>query len=333
MSLSKLNIWVLIFLFLLPLQPLAQTLGFLTGSGGLGDESFNDATYKGMARAAKEFNSRLIVREWEQDRDMYRLFLELVNDNADLIVLNGDQFSPIIEKYASRFPKVKIIASDFDGGSSSNVKSIVYGQHEGAFLAGALSGWFTRSGKIGFIGAIDIDVVHAFLLGFEEGVAHASSKAEMVVDFISTLPDYSGFNDPARAARIAKKQYDSGVDVIFAVAGSSGNGVIRAARSEKKYVIGVDLDQDHMAKGFVLTSVVKRLDHAVYEELVKINNGAFKPGTVSYSLGNGGIGLSPMKYTKHKIPAWVLDSLKKARRDIITGKINVTNFLTPGDRP
>ncbi len=328
MFLSRLRIGLLIIILSWPvLASSAQTLGFLAGSGGLGDDSFNDGAYRGAARAAKEFNYRLITREWEQDRDMYRLFLELVHSGAGQIILNGDQFLPIIEKFASRFPEVKIIANDFYHGQSSNVKSIIYDQHEGAFMAGALSGWFTRTGKVGFIGAIDIKVIHAFLVGFEQGVAHASPKVKVVVDFISKLPDYSGFNDPARAAELARAQYDNGVDIIFTVAGLSGNGVIRTASIEKKYAIGVDRDQDHMAKGYVLTSVIKQLDHAVYEELAKIKKGAFTPGKVSYSLANGGISLSPMKYTRHKIPAWVLENLEKARQDIIEGKIKVRNYL------
>ncbi len=316
---GKLKTFIMLVLFLVPIQLSAETLGFLAGSGGLGDDSFNDATYRGMALAAKECGCKLVYREWEQERDMDLLFMELVNEKADQIVLNGNQFHPLIEKYAHKYPKLKIISNDFNGGNYLNVKSIVYGQHEGAFLAGALAGWFTRSGKIGFIGAIDIDVIDAFRVGFEEGVAYASSKSEVKVDFISKLPDYSGFNNPEKASQIAKKQYASGVDVIFAVAGLSGNGVIRTARMEEKFVIGVDRDQDHMAKGFVLTSVMKRLDVAVHTELLKINNGDFKPGKVVYSLVNGGISLSPMKYTKDKIPAWVLDKLKHTRQNIVSG--------------
>ncbi len=331
MSLGKLHIWVAILIFWLPVSLSGQTLGFLTGSGGLGDESFNDAVYRGMARAARESGHRLIYREWEQDRDMYGLFLELVEEKADRIVLNGDQFLPVVKKYASRFPKVKIIANDFEAGGAPNVKSIVYDHHEGAFLAGALSGWVTQSGKVGFIGAIDIDVVHSFLVGFREGVAFASPSCEVTVDFISRLPDYSGFNDPAGAAKIAGERYAGGVDVLFSVAGLSGNGVIRVAGMKRKYVIGVDRDQDHMARGFVLTSVIKQMDHAVYKELVKINNGAFEPGTVFYNLGNGGVALSPMKYTKHKIPSRILEKLEKVKQEIVGGKIRVTNSLKTGE--
>ncbi|MCG8688976.1 MAG: BMP family ABC transporter substrate-binding protein [Desulfobacterales bacterium] len=329
MRLSKASIWLIVFLLFIPVQVNSKNIGFLTGSGGLGDESFNDATYKGMAKAVKEFNHKLIVREWEQEKDMDQLFLGLVNSNADQIVLNGDQFLPLTENYADRFPTVKIIANDFYGGNYPNVKSIIYGQHEGSFLAGALAGWFTRSGKVGFIGAIDIDVIQAFLVGFNEGVAYASPNVDVAVEFISKLPDYSGFNDPSKASRLAKKMYDNNVDVIFAVAGLSGNGVIRTASIEKKYVIGVDRDQDHMAKGYVLTSVIKQLDHAVYQELAKVQKGGFTPGTISYSLGNGGIRLSEMKYTKHIIPAFILENLQKIKKDIISGTIKVTNFLEP----
>lgn len=330
MRLKQSYLWLLAFFFIFPLQVHGKTYGFIAGSGGLGDESFNDATYKGIATAAKEFNHNLIVREWEQEKDMVQLFQELVDSGANNIVLNGDQFMGLVDTYADRYPEIDIVANDFDGGAHPNVKSIIYGHHEGAFLAGALAGWFTRSGKVAFLGAVDIKVIQSFLVGFEEGVKYASPNVDISVEYVSRLPDYSGFNDPAKAAAIAQKIYKSGVDVIFAVAGLSGNGVIRTASVEKKYVIGVDRDQDYMAKGYVLSSVVKQLNHGVYQELVKAEESEFMPGRIVYNLANDGIRLSEMKYTKHLIPALVHENLRKVRQDIISGKIQVTDIMASG---
>ena len=148
-----------------------------------------------------------------------------------------------------------------------------------------------------------------------------------MVDFVSTGDDFSGFSDPGRGAEMAAGMYASGVDIIFAAAGLTGNGIIRAAKQAGKYVIGVDADQDHMAKGHVLTSMMKRLDRAAFLEVTRIVQGEFRPGITYYSLSNGGVSLSPMKYTHHLIPDAVHEALKATESDIIAGKIKVTDVL------
>lgn len=325
---TKLYTYLIIFLLIsLPVAANGWTVGFLAGSGGLGDESFNDMTYTGLAKAREEYKFNLIFREWEQNVSMDALLIELIEEHADLLVLNGNQFAPLIHNFAPKHPDILFIANDFDGGAYPNVKSIIYNQHEGAFLAGALAGWFTRSGHVGCIGAIDIPVIQAFQTGFTEGVLHAAQDTKITIENISKLPDYSGFNNPKGAYQLAQGQYNRGVDVIFSVAGMSGNGIIQAASDTEKFVIGVDSNQDHMAKGHVLTSVMKRLDIAVYQEAVKSANEAFTPGTMRYGLENHGISLTPMEYTKEIIPAQILKNLEKLEQKIISGEIRITNVL------
>jgi basic membrane protein A len=310
-----------------PLTAKAYTVCFLTGSEGLGDESFNDMTYKGLGQAQRRLGFDLEVREWEQDISMEELFLQLLEKEPELVVLNGNQFLPLIEKYARRLPRLDFIANDFDAGSYPNVKSIVYSQHEGAFLAGVLAANMSKTRKIGFLGAIDIEVIKAFRTGFIEGAQYASKDTMVVEEYISRFPDYTGFNNPHQGLELALSLYGSGVDVIFAVAGLSGNGIIQAAKIKGKYVIGVDSNQDHMAKGYVLTSVMKRLDTAVYIETVKTFGEKMKPGTVWYGLANGGVSLTPMEYTADVIPERVRKHLHKIEKQIISGKITVTNSL------
>ncbi len=319
---------ICLFVLIAPSFVAAWTIGFLTGSGGLGDESFNDMTYKGLGQTKEKLGLHIKVREWEQYLSMEKLFIELIEEKSDIIVLNGDQFQPLIEKYALQFKTVKLIANDFDAGYFPNVKSIVYSQHEGSFLAGALAGSFSETKKIAFIGAIDIAVIKAFQTGFIEGVKYVSPSARISVEYISHYPDFSGFNNPKTAYIMATSLYDKGVDVIFAVAGMSGNGIIQAAKNKQKYVIGVDSDQDHMAKGFVLTSVMKRLDVAVYTEVIKAYEGKFKAGTVWYGLENGGISLTSMRYTKDIIPLATQKKLHSLELKIINGEIAVTNTLS-----
>lgn len=310
----------------------AWTVGFLTGSGGLGDESFNDMTYKGLGQAKQELGIEIVVCEWEPEHSMEKLFLELVRRDSKLIVLNGDQFNPLLQKYAETFHTINFIANDFiatskDGSEFSNVKSIAYSQHEGAFLAGILAAEIFGMQHIGFLGAIEMDIIKAYYTGFVEGVKFSAPSARIAQRYISRHPDYSGFNNPHAGFDVASSMYRDGIDVIFAVAGASGNGIIHAAKKHNRYMIGVDSNQDHMAKGAVLTSVMKRLDIAVYNETINAFNGRFQPGTAWYGLANGGISLTPMKFTRHLIPNKTRKKLQHITEKIISGKITVTNSL------
>lgn len=318
---------LIVLTLLVPSAVSAWTVALLTGSGGLGDESFNDMTWVGLGMAREECNFTLILREWEPGISMAGLIREVLDEGANLIVLNGEQFIPLIDEFAPRNPQILFIANDFDGGEYPNLKTIIYSQHEGAFLAGALASLHSRSKKVGFIGAIDIPIIRAFQVGFTEGITYTSPDTEITVDFISESIDYSSFNNPEQAYQLAMKQYESGVDVIFAVAGVSGNGVINAATASSKFVIGVDADQDHMAQGLVLTSMMKRLDIALYQETLKAFRGEFTPGVIRYGLDNDGISLSPMTYTKDIIGETTLNTLQNLKQEIIEGKITVPDFL------
>lgn len=318
---------LIIFGIFFPVSAFGWTVALLTGSGGLGDESFNDMTWKGLGKAREECGFNLIFREWEQHIAMDQLLHEMLAEGADLVVLNGDQFLPLINDYATKYPQILFIANDFYGGDFPNLKSILYNQHEVAFLAGALAALHSRTGKLGFIGAIDIPVIKAFKVGFTEGAKYVSPQATVKVDYVSKLPDYSGFNNPPLALQLATAQYAKGIDVIFTAAGVSGNGVIQAARISRRFVIGVDADQDHMAKGHVLTSVMKRLDIALYRETVEAFRGNFSPGTTRYGLENGGISLTPMEYTRDIIGKDTINILQKLKKEIISKKIIVPDIL------
>lgn len=314
-------------ILLTALDVLGCTIGFLAGSGGLGDESFNDMTYAGIGKAANELDCKIVVREWEPAYSERELLQELIAEEASVLILNGDQFLPLIKDFASLHPEKFFIANDFQAEHSPNVKSIVYSQHQGAFLAGALAGSFSKSKHLGFIGAIDIDVIHAFELGFTEGVRYVTPHSQIQIEYISNLPNYSGFNNPKAGNQLALEMYKNGIDVVFGVAGMSGNGIIQAARLTDKFVIGVDSNQDHMAKGNVLTSVIKRLDIGVYKELKQALRGEFSPGTTWYGLENNGVSLTDMEYTHHLISPETKVLISELREKIISGEIEVTNYM------
>jgi basic membrane protein A len=317
----------------LPHQTVAATahplsVGLLAGAGGLGDQSYNDMLFAGLGRAQKIYQYRLIYEETEDTPDSQEAgMVQLIERGADVIFVNGSGLPAIVDQYAGRYPDKQFVISDHIADRHPNVAAMVFQAHEGAFLAGVLAGRMTQSGRVGFIGGVDIPLIHSFQVGYAEGVAFANPAVQLEVDFVSTGNDFSGFSDPGKGARLAAAMYAGGVDIIFAVAGLTGNGVIRTAQQTGKFAIGVDADQDHMAKGHVLTSMMKRLDRAAFLEVTHIVQGEFRAGTTIYNLANGGVSLSPMKYTRHLIPDEVLASLKAIESEIIAGRIQVTDIL------
>lgn len=326
------NIVAAALILLLPLPEADAgklTVGFLVSAGGLGDQSFNDMAYAGLGKAKKKYRFNLIHEETGALSARQRAGMErLIQRNADIIVVNGHMLEHLVLEYAPRHPEKHFIVNDYAIEGLPNVSSTVFEQHEGSFLAGVLAGSMTRARKIGFIGGVDMPIIHSFRVGFSEGVAHANADTEIISAFISPGGDFSGFDNPSAGYEEANRMYSLGIDIIFSAAGLTGNGVIQAARERERYVIGVDADQDHMAKGFVLTSMMKRLDRASFLEVAKVIEGKFTPGVNRYGLANGGVSLSPMTYTRRLIPVRVLQELKEVESDIISGKIRVTDYLT-----
>ncbi len=328
--------WIIVYLFVAAIFlcsncMAAKVVGFLMPQSGLGDQSFNDMTYAGMVKARNEFKFALIREKTTDNTENSRKAgLEvLLNRGATVVVANGWEFRNIIRKAAKKNPHVKFVLNDFAVTAGDNLVSTVYGQHEGAFLAGALSAWKTHTGKIGFIGGENMPIIRAFFKGFEEGAFYANKKIEIISEYIGGSDDHrSGFDNPGFAYLKAKEMYLADADIIFTVAGLSGNGVIQAALERKRFVIGVDADQDHMAKGYILTSVMKRLDIATYRELATIMKGEFEPGVHFYGLKEKGVALSPMTYTRELIGSDIINRLKDLEEKIISGQIVVTNILS-----
>ncbi len=312
-----------------------KSIDFTVGApikDGLGDRSFSDMTYVGLARVQKEFGIKLIfdvghqttISEPEREAAIQRLIDKKVN----LIVASGWQFLNSFKKFAKLYPNQKFLLNDVPIKGFPNVVSTAYAQHEGSFLAGCLAGWMTKTDKVGFVGAVDLVVIHAFRVGYTEGVKYANPKAKVLHTFVTTGNDFSGFEKPEEGFRLATKQFNEGADIIFQVAGGqTGRGVIQAAKKAGKFAIGVDTDEDHIAKGSVLTSMIKRVDVSTYKEVVKAANGKFTSGVIKYGLLNDGVSLSPMKYTKQFIPEDVLSNLKNVEAKIISGEIKVTDYL------
>lgn len=322
------GVWVCI-LYSGPASAKPWTIGFLTGVEKGIQSGFIQMASQGVYKAKQEHNFKVITETPDDvsQESMALAFRKLIEKQPDLIIATGYQMAEHVMEFAPRYPKILFLMIDVPIENMPNVMSVQFAAHEGSFLVGALAGWMTKTGTVGAIMGVDVPPVLAFFVGFKEGVHYANPDVHVQEAFLSKMPDFSGFISPEKGEELAGKWYGQDVDIIFSLAGTSGNGIIHQAQKEQKYVIGVDVDQDAMAKGYVLTSMMKRVDVAVYLAISQIVTGGFQPGSTCYGLKENGVGLTDMIYTKHLIPEDVLKNVKEAERKIISGELIVTDYL------
>ncbi|MFW5499737.1 MULTISPECIES: BMP family lipoprotein [unclassified Maridesulfovibrio] len=332
MSRAKVYIGMVLFLFIFiscfgnSSICCAETIkiGFVASGDTINDNSFNEMVACGLRRLQKDRHVELVVlRGGFTLESVTHAVKSTIGEGAGIVVVNsmpaGNRFGEI----ALDHPEVVFIFNDSNIDGYPNIISVDYAHASGSCLVGALCAWQTKTGKIGFIGGNELPVIMDFLKGFRRGVELSGKDVEVDVKFVRRGNSEKGFEDPQQANALALKMYGAGTDIIYAVAGLSGNGIIQAARETGNLVVGVDSDQDHLAKGTVLTSMMKRLDVAVYKECLAVLNGNFTPGCKAYGLADGGVGLTEMKYSKHLISNDVLRRLDSLRKGLISGKIKV----------
>jgi len=287
--------------------------------GGKFDKSFNQAAFDGAERWKKE--SGKAYREFEISNASQREQAKrrMAEGGANPIVAIGFSQGSTLEKVAKDFPKTQFAIID-SVVKLPNVQSIVFAEHEGSFLVGMMAALASKSGKVGFVGGMDIPLIRKFQCGFEQGAKYANPKAEVVANMTGTTP--AAWNDPARGAELAKAQFAGGVDVVFAAAGGTGIGVYQAAKDAGKLAIGVDSNQNHIQPGTMLTSMVKRVDVAVYNAFKGV-----KPGVVALGLKEGGVDYAMDEHNAKLVSADMKKKVDAAKADIIAGKIKVIDYM------
>lgn len=299
--------------------------------GPLGDKGFNDMQYDGLLEAKNHFNIDIAFRSPPSSGDSEKKLFDFMNtlikeEKCELLFSAGYRMLTPVRQLAKQYPQVMFAHLDSDGSGSnpSNLVTATFAQEEGSFVVGYLASLLSVRKKVGFIGGVDVPVIKAFENGFRQGVRYGAKEMGVAIRYVSKLPDYSGFSNPEKAKEIAEKLYENETDIIYAVAGESGLGVIEAAKEGRLYVIGVDSDQDYLAKGYVLTSMMKRVDVAVQDIVRRFTEGKLQGGAVlSYGLDNGGISLSAMNYTRDKIGEENLRAIKQIQQQIATGKLTI----------
>lgn len=293
-------------------------VGIVFDSGGRGDKSFNDSAWAGLERAQKDLGVEPKPVESKSEKDYEGNLTALADGGCDMVVAVGINMETALKTVAPKYPNVKFAIVD-GSGEGANVRSLRFKEEEGSFLAGYLAGLMTKTNKIGFVGGMEIPLIKRFQCGYEAGAKTANPACVLLP------PKYTGDwnnNDLAKTAATVLFT-EGGADIVYHAAGRAGLGVIAAAGEQKKYAIGVDSDQDYLAEGFVLTSMIKRVDEAVYQTIKDLQGGSFAAGEKVYDLAANGVGLSDMKFTKDKIGADNLKKLDEIKAKIVSGEIKV----------
>lgn len=313
-------------------DPSKIRVGIVFDIGGKDDRSFNAAAWQGVQRAAKDLP--IVLRDIEPGtpnaiEPAMRAFAER---NFDLIIGVGFAQAPIMELVAKDYPNIQFAI--IDGVSQlPNVASLVFKEHEGSYLVGILAAKASRTGTIGFLGGMDIGLIHRFAKGYEEGARSVNPNIRVIENYVGVTD--SAWNNPGKGKELSLAQIGKGADVIFTAAGNSGLGAFDAVEQQGKqngrathFVIGVDSNQNMVKPGFVLTSMVKRVDNAVYDIVNDVVNRKFTPGLHVFGLDKDGVGYAMDENNKDIVTPEAVDAAEAAKKKIISGEIKVTDAMT-----
>lgn len=287
--------------------------------GGKFDKSFNEAASKGMEMWKKETGKKYLEFEISNESQREQALRRMAERGATPIIGVGFSQASAIEKLAKEFPKLQFAIID-TVVDLPNVQSVVFKEHEGSFLVGAMAAMASKTGKVGFVGGMDIPLIRKFQCGYEQGAKFANPKTEVFANMTGTTG--AAWMDPTRGGELAKAQFAKGVDVVFAAAGTTGIGVLQAAKDSGKLAIGVDSNQNYLQPGTMLTSMVKAVDVVVYN-VAK----SFKPGILMLGLKEGGVGYAMDAYNAKLVTPEMLQRVEAAKADIISGKIKVADYM------
>lgn len=308
----------------------AVDVGIVFDLGGRGDKSFNDGAYLGAERAARELGARVRFVEPGEGSDREAGLRLLAAEGMDLVVGVGFIFTDDLTQLAKEYPNVSFAGVDFAVAVDSagtpvappkNLAALKFREEQGSFLVGALAALVGNSKKVGFVGGMDSPLIHKFEVGYAAGVRAVCPDCQVIAQYAGVTPE--AFRNPGRGKELALSQYQQGVNVIYHASGSTGLGVFEAARTMKKLGIGVDADQYNEAPGFVLSSMVKRVDNAVYDAIVRVKEKRFTGGIYQFGLAEDGVGYVYDDRNKAQIPDAVRARLEQLKGEIIAGRIRV----------
>ncbi|MBL7556362.1 MAG: BMP family ABC transporter substrate-binding protein [Bdellovibrionaceae bacterium] len=298
-------------------------IGLVLDKGGKEDKSFNSAAYQGASLAEKELGIELKYVEATDVNSIENLHRQFAKKKFDLVIGIGFAQQDAVKKVAAQNPDTKFVIVDGEV-TAPNVRSLMFEEHQGSFLVGYLAAMKSKTKKVGYIGGMDIPLIRRFAVGYEAGVKHFDKSFTVLENYIGITAD--SWNNPAKAKELALNQFQQGADIIFVAAGASNSGVFDAAEEKKKLAIGVDSNQNWMKPGFILTSMLKRVDQGVFATIKDLKDSKFTPGIVRYGLKDKGIDYAMDKHNEKLVSADDVKKLEKIKAEIIEGKIKVPDF-------
>ena len=291
--------------------------------GGKFDKSFNQAAFEGAERFTK--SSGVKYREFEVTSPAQReqAIRNMAKRGATIVVGVGFAQAAGIEKVAKEYPDKHFAIIDMVV-DLPNVRSVVFREHEGSFLVGMAAAMASKTGKVGFIGGMDIPLIRNFGAGYVEGAKYVNPDIEVYQNMTGTTP--AAWNNPGKGAELARSQFGRGADVVYAAAGGTGVGVYQAAADEGKLAIGVDSNQNYLHSGTMLTSMIKRVDVAVANAFQDEMDGKFTSGIMSLGVAESGVGWALDEHNRSLITPAMEARIEQARKDIVSGKIKVNGY-------
>lgn len=295
------------------------------GTGGKFDKSFNEAAATGAEKFKADTGVEFRDFEPTSDTQGEQAVRNFASRGFNPVIGVSFAWTSAIEKVAKEFPDTSFVIID-SVIDLPNVRSVTFKEEEGSYLVGLLAGMASKTGKVGFVGGMDIPLIRKFGCGYVQGAKAANPSIEVFQNMTGTTG--AAWHDPVRGGELTKNQIDQGADVVYAAAGATGLGVLQTAADNGKLSIGVDSNQNHVHPGSVLTSMVKRVDLAVYDAFKSVQDGSFKGGTISFGVAQDGVGYALDDNNKALITADMQAAVEKAKADIIAGTVKVHDYMS-----
>ena len=292
--------------------------------GGKFDKSFNEAAFQGAQRWADETGGSFREIELQNEAQREQALRRFAEAGSNPIVMAGFAFADALGKVAPDYPDTKFAVIDVNWLSMPNVRGIGFNEHEGSYLVGMLAAQASKTGTVGFVGGMDIPLIRRFGCGFAQGVKAVNADATIIANMTGTTP--AAWNDPVKGSELTKAQISQGADVVFAAAGGTGVGVLQTAADEGILSIGVDSNQNYMHPGKVLTSMLKRVDNAVYEAFSQ--GDALETGNFQMGVANGGVGYALDEFNASLVSADMQSAVDAAAAAITAGSLSVHDYTS-----
>ncbi|WP_405403049.1 BMP family protein [Paracoccus sp. Ld10] len=296
--------------------------------GGKFDKSFNEAAFGGAQRWVEETGGTYRELEMQSEAQREQALRRLAESGSNPIVMTGFAFGDVLTKVAGDYPDTQFAIIDMVV-EAPNVQSVVFTEEQGSYLAGVMAGMASESGTVGFIGGMDIPLIRKFECGFAQGFKSVQPEGSLVSNYTGTTP--AAWNDPVKGGELARAQKSQGADVIYAAAGGTGIGVLQAAADEGILAIGVDSNQNALHPGQILTSMVKRVDNAVFDAFTA--GADLEPGVKVMDLAAGGVDVAVDDSNAELVNAEMQAAVDEAKAGIASGEVAVHDFMTDNACP